>query len=186
MDWRMKSRRRDAGMTPDVRAVSTPRWRTTKVGIDWMRNCEASSGSASVLTLVTTASPAVSRASCSTSGATLRQGPHHGAQKSTNTGTLDFRTKEANTSAVLISTTPDSGASSALHRPQRVRLPRCPKAQRFPCPQLGQTTITPLESAASCDIGAQAFFLEDAQHPPWVVPNRLNTISAGQKPVKAD
>src|SRR5512135_3899927 len=37
---------------------------------------------------------------CSTMGAIMRHGPHHVAQKSTRTGTLDFRTELSNSTSV--------------------------------------------------------------------------------------
>src|SRR4051812_6688503 len=49
-------------------------------------------GLSSVLSLPTFNLPAYSSATASTVGDIARQGPHHGAQKSTNTGTSEFNT----------------------------------------------------------------------------------------------
>ena len=52
----------------------------------------AHSGLSSVLTFATTKRPGYSAAILSSAGATIRHGPHQGAQKSTSTGMGDFKT----------------------------------------------------------------------------------------------
>ena len=62
------------------------------VGMPITPSFEAHSGCSSVLTFATNNSPSCSLAIFSKSGATIRQGAHHGAQKSTKTGMSDCRT----------------------------------------------------------------------------------------------
>src|SRR6476469_1038946 len=52
----------------------------------------ARSAFVSTFTLMILARDAFSAAISSSTGASILQGPHHSAQKSTSTGTLDFRT----------------------------------------------------------------------------------------------
>lgn len=54
--------------------------------MDRMPNASAKSGDSSMLTLATRETPASIGASCRSIGAICRQGPHHGAQKSTSSG----------------------------------------------------------------------------------------------------
>ena len=61
-----------------------------------MRKRSPSSGLASVFTLTTRALPARCCAAVSTSGAIMRHGPHHGAQKSTTTGIDDVEIAASN------------------------------------------------------------------------------------------
>src|SRR5436305_6501301 len=56
--------------------------------LNWSAVCWFSS----VFILTTFSSPSRSLAISSTTGATIRHGPHHGAQKSTRTGTSDSMT----------------------------------------------------------------------------------------------
>src|SRR5260370_32497772 len=92
-------------------------------------------GALSVLTLTSLSRPGRSFAICSTAGDTIRQGPHHGAQKSTSTGT------------VLCSTTDGKSASplSVSHgnvEPQTAQwgTPLAAGLTRFILPQFGQPT----------------------------------------------
>ena len=59
-------------------------------GVPRTPNRSANLGDSSTLTMTTLSRPANSRASRSSAGATIRQGPHHGAQNSTTTGNLNF------------------------------------------------------------------------------------------------
>jgi hypothetical protein len=52
------------------------------------------------LTLAITTLPEYSSAIFSNSGETIRQGPHQGAQKSTITGTFDFKTVHSNDASI--------------------------------------------------------------------------------------
>src|SRR5690606_4157695 len=59
--------------------------------------------------------PAYSSASSSSTGATARHGPHHGAQKSTRTGRSELRTvepKESSVTATVVRTGSDTVFSS--------------------------------------------------------------------------
>jgi hypothetical protein len=74
--------------------------------------------------LTTFSRPAFSRPNCSTSGETIRHGPHQGAQKSTSTGT-EAMISASNVSA-LGSTTHGSSVLSTQkansYRPARERI----------------------------------------------------------------
>ncbi len=59
------------------------------VGMELMRCVAPTDGSTSVFTLTTSSFPALRSATLAISGATVRQGPHQGAQKSTRTGKAD-------------------------------------------------------------------------------------------------
>src|ERR1700674_1446227 len=92
-------------------------------------------GALSLLTLTSFSLPGRSVAILSTTGDTIRHGPHHGAQKSTSTG------------SVLCSTTAGYSASplSVSHGKVWPQLPQCrtPAAAggtRFILPQFGQRT----------------------------------------------
>ena len=67
-----------AGLAPDVRAISRPPAKTASVGIDRMPNARRDRASASVFTFTTSNLPALRPATFASSGATIRQGPHHG------------------------------------------------------------------------------------------------------------
>jgi hypothetical protein len=69
-----------AGRAPAVRPRSRPPANTAIVGIDRMPKRSPSSDTASVFTLTTSRRPACRSAIFSNSGATMRHGPHHGAQ----------------------------------------------------------------------------------------------------------
>ncbi len=92
-------------------------------------------GASSLLTLASLSRPGSSVAIVSTIGETMRQGPHHGAQKSTSTG------------SELCSTTAGKSASplSVNHGKVAPQLPQCgtPVAAgrtRFVLPQFRQRT----------------------------------------------
>ena len=63
-------------------------------------NLVETSGFSSVFILRKVTLPSYSFASSSTTGATIRQGPHQGAQKSTITGCSDLMTFSSNVSSV--------------------------------------------------------------------------------------
>src|SRR5207245_5611464 len=87
----------------------------TRVGIQRTPNlsCKPSSGAPMTksweVALTAFSLPARSCESFSTAGATIRQGPHHGAQKSIRTGIGLFSTTELN-SEVLLSVSHGSGS----------------------------------------------------------------------------
>ena len=61
--------------------------------------------------------PAISTASSSTMGATIRHGPHHGAHMSRSTGSGDCSTSAANDASVTVMGPLETG-SGVLQRPQ--------------------------------------------------------------------
>ena len=88
------------GLAPVARFTISPPRMTTRVGMLLMLKAEASSGSSSTLTLPTRMSGR-SAAISSTTGETMRQGPHQLAQKSRSTGfSLPF-TSAAKLEAVI-------------------------------------------------------------------------------------
>ena len=92
-------------------------------------------GASSTLSLTTFSRPACSRPARSTSGETMRHGPHHGAQKSTSTGT-----------DALISSSKLSGAASTIQgrsvwQTLQRGTPDGLGRTRFFVPQLGQAMI---------------------------------------------
>src|SRR5712691_4156780 len=105
------------------------------VGIPRMPNRRDRFGALSLLTLTSLSRPGRSVAICSTMGETIRQGPHHGAQKSTSTGKVLCSTTAGNSASLL-------SVSQGSVAPQ---LPQCgtPLAvggTRFILPQFGQRT----------------------------------------------
>ena len=60
-------------------------------------------GFSSTFCLATRTRPAISAASWSTTGAIMRQGPHQGAHKSSNTGSGDCSTSAVNVASVIVS-----------------------------------------------------------------------------------
>jgi len=91
-------------MAPCWRATSAPDLKTTIVGIAVIRNFEATDGNPSVFTFATINFPAASAATLPNSGATILQGPHQGAQKSTKTGSLDRMVRALKAASVRRST----------------------------------------------------------------------------------
>src|SRR4051795_5832401 len=93
------------------------------------------SGASSVLSFTTFRRPAMLRATRSTIGETIRHGPHHGAQKSTRTGT-----------AAWIAAANVSRAGAAIHGsglwqfPHR-GTPSAATGTRLRFPQCSQVTI---------------------------------------------
>ena len=74
----------DFGIEPGWEYTQVPSRKAITVGTDAMFAAAASSCSASVFTVPNT-TPGCSREASSKIGPNARQGPHHGAQKSTNT-----------------------------------------------------------------------------------------------------
>src|SRR5712692_3950185 len=96
--------------------------------------------------------PAFSRANCSTTGATERQGPHHGAQKSTSTGTRDDSIALPSSDASTGCDAPET-SSVALHRPH-TGLPLAPTGTLLSAPHDLQRymTVSPWPSNYSLTI----------------------------------
>lgn len=91
------------GRAPSALRTTLPPSKTSSVGIERMPYCAASSGCSSTLILPTLMSGR-SSAICSTSGTTILHGPHHGAQKSSKTGTLDCFTSVSKFARVILIT----------------------------------------------------------------------------------
>ena len=87
-----------------------------------------------------------SRATRSSSGATIRQGPHHGAQKSTTTGTAAARTSASKEPASGASMGAPGGDSVVPHPPHLASLAL--NGTRFFRPHWLHATITPRSSIA--------------------------------------
>src|SRR5438270_13750794 len=98
-------------------------------------------GSASVSTFSTIVRPASSRARAVTSGAAMRHGPHHDAQKSTKTGTRASLMIALNDVASASNGDP-SGGRAALHAPHRPVSARCSTGTRLLAPQDGHGRTT--------------------------------------------
>src|SRR5262245_49541469 len=81
-----------------------------------MLNARCRAGFASMSTFTTSTEPSYFSASRASSGATMRHGPHHSAQKSTTTGRSAFSTISSNVASVtcLISTMGSGSLSPAL------------------------------------------------------------------------
>src|SRR5271166_2548612 len=92
--------RRSFGTTPENRCWTSPPTITAKLGIDVMLYRTAVDRASSMFTLTTRARSPTTVDTSSTIGDIKRHGPHHGAQKSTRTGTFDSRTSVANVPSV--------------------------------------------------------------------------------------
>jgi hypothetical protein len=123
------------GRSPTMRSTSTPSCSTTRSGMLIALHRSASPGFSSTLTCTSFRCPAWAAASLSRSGVIVRQGAHHGAQKSTMTGTSACvsASKDAS-SAVVIQ------GSRCVHRAHR-GTPSALARRRFLAPQLGQRTV---------------------------------------------
>ena len=76
----------------------------------------AVAGFSSTSSLATRTRPAISFASSSTTGATIRHGPHHAAHMSSRTGSGERSTSAANVASVTV-TGPLWTGNGVLHRP---------------------------------------------------------------------
>ena len=81
----------DSGWTPTKASIAWPSRTPKTAGIDRTPNWPATSGLRSMSTLASTNLPSYSCASFSRTGPSIRHGPHHAAQKSTTTGTVEDR-----------------------------------------------------------------------------------------------
>src|SRR5918999_6163466 len=96
-----------------MRSTTRPSRRTTIVGMLYAWNRVAVAGFSSTLTFTTLRRPAKSPTSCSSTGATNRQGPHHGAHRSTRTATAE-RASTSNVASVAST----SQGRALPHEPQ--------------------------------------------------------------------
>src|SRR5260221_5541304 len=91
-------------------------------------------------------SPACRPATLTSSGATMRQGAHHGAQKSTTTGALLWAIAASNVAASGTSIGSPGGVMAAWHLPHRADAVTRENAMRFRCAHDGHVVTTPLWS----------------------------------------
>ena len=83
----------------------------------WTWKRPAVAGFSSTLSFATRTRPAISAASSSITGATMRQGPHHGAHISSSTGTGERSTSATKVASVTVTGFVSNGRG-VLHRPQ--------------------------------------------------------------------
>jgi hypothetical protein len=77
----------------------------------------------------------------------MRQGPHHGAQKSTTTGNGDCATSASNVAASGTSNGSPGSDSVVWHLPQRASAASRENAMRLRWPQTGHVMMTPVLSS---------------------------------------
>src|SRR3954471_14555127 len=82
----------DLGSAPTLVAATWPSWKIIMVGMPRTPYLVGTCGFSSMFSLAMVILPSSSVLSSSRAGAIMRQGPHHSAQKSTNTGFLASRT----------------------------------------------------------------------------------------------
>jgi len=139
--WSNCSRRRAIsalGRTPTIRSTSRPPWKKSSAGMLRMLNRFVVAGFSSILSLAMRTRPAISAARSSNIGLIARQGPHHGAHRSTSTGMGDRSTSAAKVASVTTTGAPFV-LRGALHFPQTGRRPCCSRScgTRFFAPQAG-------------------------------------------------
>lgn len=122
-------------MAPEARLVSAPRSNRTRVGILRIANRLATPGRRSVSTLAISTRPAFCPASRSSSGATMRHGPHHSAQKSTTTGHGASRTSASKSASASTWIGAAGGDRACLQRPHLGCRSSLPNGTRFSAPQ---------------------------------------------------
>src|SRR5690606_27372992 len=93
--------RTDLGTAPICLSTICPFLKKSKAGMFRIPYFTDMSGLWSTLTLPTTALPSYSLANSSTMGPTMRQGPHHSAQQSSNTGLSDCNTTSSKLLSVI-------------------------------------------------------------------------------------
>src|SRR5256885_8203663 len=91
----------DFGTAPICLSTISPLLKYNKAGILRMPNFIEIPGLLSTFTLPTTALPLYSFDISSTTGPTIRQGPHHSAQTSTSTGLSDLSTNSSKFASVI-------------------------------------------------------------------------------------
>src|SRR5581483_3935420 len=121
------------GSAPATRPTrSGPRCKSS-VGIDFTWCSADVRGFSSTFSLTIFTFPFRSLAACSSAGATARQGPHHGAQKSTSTGMGQSSTSRFQVAS--LAATGRSGNTLCLHRPHRGSSRRRLRGIRLRAPQ---------------------------------------------------
>jgi hypothetical protein len=129
-----------ADIAPDTRPISAPPLNSSIVGIPRMPSRPAIACSTSELSLIKRARGSIAAAAFSNSGAIARQGPHHGAQTSTTTGTVLLATCRSKISPTTsagfpenrgcpqlphLAVTASRSVGSRLMAPQAVQTTRC-------------------------------------------------------------
>jgi len=110
-----------AGIAPEMRAISLPDWKMAIVGMLRMPYCAPKACSSSVFTLMKRAREFILALNWANAGAIALQGPHHGAQKSTTTGTSLFESCAENAAWLTdIGAVPNKGR---WHFPQLISFP---------------------------------------------------------------
>ena len=94
------------GTAPITVSIFFPSLKIITVGIDRIPYSVAIEGDSSVFNFTAFNFPEYSSANWSIRGAIIRHGPHHGAQKSTRTGTSDFNTSCSNVWSFTTEVTP--------------------------------------------------------------------------------
>ena len=130
-----------SGRAPTRRPASRPFSSRTKVGMPCTPKRAWTAGAWSTLTLMSRMRPAISRASCSRRGLTVRHGPHHGAQRSITIGSRLLATIPSR-SVLPASTIHGSGS---WHLAQR-GTPAASAGTRFFTPHDGQAMVSPTSS----------------------------------------
>ena len=99
--------------------------RTAKTaGMDWTRKLSDTAGLSSTLTLTSSTCPSVSATTCSRIGPRVLHGPHHGAHRSTTTGTSKDRLRTASSNVASVTSTmvcDDTGRPAGDRPPGRDR-----------------------------------------------------------------
>src|SRR5689334_8851204 len=119
----MCRRRASPRSKPITRSISLPLWKKISVGMPWMPSREAVIWLSSVLSFAKTILPSYSRESSSKTGAIIRQGRHHGAQKSTTTGLSDFKTDSPKLASLTCTNVSDMSFLLGLAQPSPRLLP---------------------------------------------------------------
>src|SRR5260370_21458213 len=102
-NWRsMKARTCDSGSAPRNWSTARPLRKANTAGIERTLNAAASSWFSSELTFTSLKRPAYSRSSFSSIGPRDLHGPHHGAQKSTSTGTAAEASRTSRSKLTLL------------------------------------------------------------------------------------
>src|SRR3546814_16889125 len=90
-----------------------------------MRSCCAISGHSSMLTLTSFTAPAALRTTRSSNGVSCLHGPHHGAQKSTSTGTVIEASTTSAMKVLLVASLITSAAAAAAAPPPFIPMIDC-------------------------------------------------------------
>ena len=138
------SRTAASGSAPMKRSTIFRSLIANTAGIDCVWKLCAIIGLSSTLTLTSSTAPPVASTTRSIIGLSALQGPHHGAHRSTMTGTVSERTrtsfsKEASVVSIVIAARPYRLVARACRSAMSVRLPRdtrtgCRRRPWRPCP----------------------------------------------------